>query len=72
MMLCPRCQKQLPPSNDECPFCGYKINVESLLKNAFPDCEDGKGLNSLNGRTSGILIILIIAMVSFAAYIALK
>ena len=71
-MKCPRCQKQLPPGGTTCPFCGFEINVESLVDRAFPETSDAEATHFLSSRAAGILILVIIIVAALAAYMVLK
>lgn len=59
-MKCPRCGKTLPPGDEVCPYCGYEVNVENLVKQAFPEGTSGDDESSMSNHTAGILIALII------------
>lgn len=70
-MKCPRCGKQLPPGAEECPYCGYEINVESLLKQSFPEgAEDDS--ESISSNKAGILIAAIIVVVAVIGYMVMR
>ena len=71
-MRCPRCGKQMPPGADSCPYCGYEINLENLMKHAFPAGEDGDSPGSLSPRTLTIITAIVIIGAIVAAYCVLS
>lgn len=58
-MKCPKCGRMMPPGADECPFCGFKVDVESLVERAFPETPDD-GTNIISNKMAGVLIVVII------------
>ena len=55
-MLCPQCGKQMPPGAEECPYCGYEINVENLVRQSFPEGEDDDN-SGISAHMAGIIIV---------------
>ena len=70
MMLCPQCGKQMPPGAEECPYCGYEINVENLVRQSFPEGEDDDN-SGISAHMAGIIIVIIIIAAAIAGYWAM-